>query len=233
MKKQIVIFTVLFILSLIIYINLSGEKFVFKGLFDTQAAKDDAFDMKSSTLNLKKDNKIFEKQKVTKDVGFLEENFTKGYHALQTAKWSYESDILKNGNISILLKILQELEISEWPATSYYNVSSGYVKQNFKECLGERFWFNEVYIDQIEFYGTNSKYAQLLNVGESFDVIHGHCENGDQWLMFIMSSEGVEDYYKDAIKAKHRNLNISNMQGWYVGTLNNIPVFCLPKLYGG
>lgn len=247
-KKDVIVFTLLFVVSLFVYLILEGNAIDFTNLFEGSELINDLIEnfetekdiienseTEKDIFDLKENVQSVGENKFEKDVDYLEEKFKKGYTKLKLAEWNKETDVLQNGNISVLVEVLEQLDISEWPATSYYNLSPVYVKQNSEDenCYGERFWYNEVYIDQIELINSGSKYAKLINSGNDFYIIYGHLEDGEELLMFIMCSEGVENYYKDALKAKSEGLNASNMQGWYVGTLQEIPVFCLPRLYGG
>lgn len=247
-RKDMIVFILLFVVSLFAYLILEGNVTDFANLLEERELINDSIknikiekaavknsETEKDIFNLKEDVQSADENKFEKDVDYLEEEFKKGYTKLKSAEWSKESDVLQNGNISVLMRILGQLDISEWPATSYCDLSPAYIKQNSEDqnCYGERFWYSGVFIEKMELIKSNSEYAKLINSGNEFYIIYGHLENGEQLLMFIMRPEGVENYYKDVIKMKSKKLNVSNMQGWYVGTLDEIPVFCLPKLYGG
>ena len=233
-RKDAIIFAFLFIISLFVYFALEGKSIDVQTLFKKEDLSKVAFEVSETekpVFALKQEVQKDNENRFEKDVDFLEEFYEKGYTKMKSANWSYDTDVLRNGNIPLLVEILDQLEVSEWPATSYYNMSVSYVKNHSDEedCYGERFWFNMVYIDQMELIEAGSEYANLVNSGDAFYAIYGHLENEELILLFIMSPEGVENYYGDVAKKKM----VSNMQGWYVGNFKEIPVFCLPRLYGG
>lgn len=153
------------------------------------------------------------------------------YEVTKKAITSTEPDVWTNGNITAFLSAIEGKGMENYGTMAAYGeVRSEHLDEEYEKFLGENCWFNQVVLDQIEIVPKQDERAVQVNGGREFVILHVHQSDDEmeKMEMFVMDTENVSLFYPESYLGKE-----TNIQGYFVGMDQEVPVYCYEKLSGG
>ena len=157
----------------------------------------------------------------------IQSEYKKGYELIKNQPWiTEECDTQVADNIQLLLEATSQLTGKELPRITYAHVKTSVLANDIENYFGELLYWAAVNIDEVEEVPESSEFAQTVNNGKPFCIVHSTTRHDESILLYVMDTTGIDSWYGE-------NIARSSIKAWMVGVERDAIVLCVPALAGG